>query len=104
MKDEQRSDWYLGINACGQVLVLVNDGQVHIESNNIIEYLNQTFARPNQSFLPISEAEQDEMHELMDLEDKLHADLRTVTFTYLAPDPSDHAPAGDGSFDFFERF
>ena len=104
MKGEQRGDWYLGINARGQVPVLVHDGQVHIESNDIIEYLNQTFARPNQSFLPSSEAEQDEMYELMDLEDQLHADLRTVTFTYLAPDPSDHAPPGDSSFGFFERF
>ena len=104
MKDEQRSDWYLGINARGQVPVLVHDGRVHIESNDIIEYLNQTFISPNQLFLPNSETEQDEMHELMDLEDQLHVDLRTVTFTYLAPDPSDHAPAGDGSLDFLERF
>ncbi|MEM1434897.1 MAG: glutathione S-transferase family protein [Pseudomonadota bacterium] len=95
MRDKQRTDWYLGINPRGLVPVLVHDGKVHVESNDIIEYLNGLFASAENTLLPVTDAEQQEMRELMDLEDRLHADLRTVTFTYLAPDPSDHAPQLD---------
>lgn len=91
-RDEQRTDWYLGINPRGLVPVLVHDGAVHIESNDIIEYLGRQFAEKGSSFLPIVDAETQRMRELMSLKDQLHADLRTVTSTYLAPDPSDHAP------------
>ncbi len=106
MRDEQRSDFYLGINPKGLVPVLVHDGQVHIESNDIIEYLDRQFSTANTSFLPTSETEQTQMHELMDLEDELHADLRRVTFTYLAPDPSDHAPQAEKEeeLEFIGRF
>ena len=45
------------------------------------------------------------MHTLMDLEDQLHPDLRTVTFTYIAPDPSDHAPQlADNDLGYIGRF
>ncbi len=104
MRGEQRSDWYLGINARGQVPVLVHDGTVHIESNDIIEYLDQQFASTESSFLPTTDTERRRMRDLMDLEDQLHQDLRIVTFTYLAPDLDNHAPSPDDSFDFIERF
>jgi glutathione S-transferase len=105
MRVEQRSDWYLGINPRGLVPVLVHDGAVHIESNDIIEYLDRQFAKEGGSFLPIADAEQQQMQELMSLEDQLHPDLRTVTFTYLAPDPSDHAPPlSDADFGYIGRF
>lgn len=105
MRDEQRSNWYRGINPRALVPVLVHDGAVHIESNDIIEYLDRTFAEEGSSLLPVGEAEQAQMHELMSLEDQLHPDLRTVTFTYLAPDPSDHAPSVSGEdFGYIGRF
>lgn len=105
MKNEQRTDWYLGINSRGQVPVLVHDGKVHIESNDIIEYLNQHFAKQDSSLLPTTNKEKQQMHELMELEDQLHSDLRTVTFTYIAPDPGGHAPANtDENFDYIGRF
>lgn len=105
MRDEQRDDWYLGINPRGLVPVLVHDGDVHIESNDIIEYLDRQFAEAGSSLLPTTDTEQRLMRELMDLEDGLHADLRTVTFTYLAPDPSDHAPSLSGdNLDYIGRF
>ncbi len=104
LKDEQRSDWYQGINPRGVVPVLVHDGKVHIESNDIIEYLNEHFSTQQQSFLPATQREQVEMHELMDLEDQLHPDLRIITFTYLAPDPNNHAPAADRDLDYLGRF
>jgi len=104
-EDEQRKDWYLGINPRGLVPVLVHDGAVHIESNDILEYLDRNFAKPGCSLLPSGDAEQLRMRELMDLEDRLHRDLRTVTFTYLAPDPSNHAPQlSDTDFDYIGRF
>ena len=104
MRGEQRSDWYLGINARGQVPVLVHDGAVHIESNDIIEYIDEQFAKDGSSFLPTTEAERESMRELMDLEDQLHQDLRIVTFTYLAPDLDNHAPADDNNLEFIGRF
>lgn len=105
MHDEQRTDWYRGINPHAVVPALVHNGVVHIESNDIIEYLDRNFASPDASLLPISEVEQQQMHELMNLEDRLHPDLRTITFTYLAPDPSDHAPPlTDANFDYICRF
>ena len=105
MRDEQRTDWYLGINPRGLVPVLVHDGVVHVESNDIIEYLDRHFAKAGSSLLPVTDAEQQQMRELMELEDKLHPDLRTVTFTYLAPDPSDHAPnLARDDFGYISRF
>ena len=105
MRDEQRTDWFMGINPNGLVPVLVHDGEVHIESNDIIEYLDRHFAEPGNSLLPTTAAEQQQMHTLMDLEDQLHPDLRTVTFTYIAPDPSDHAPRlADDDLGYIGRF
>ena len=104
MRGEQRSDWYLGINTRGQVPALVHDGTVHIESNDIIEYLDRQFAKKDSSFLPSTDAERQRMRELMDLEGELHQDLRIVTFTYLAPDLDNHAPAQDHSLGFIGRF
>lgn len=105
MRDEQRTDWYLGINPRGLVPVLIHDGAVHIESNDIIEYLDRHFAAAGSSLLPTSDAEKQQMHELMELEDERHADLRTVTFTYLAPDPGNHAPPlSEANYDYIGRF
>ena len=56
MRDEQRSDWYLGINPRGEVPVLVHDGAVHTESNDIIQYIDLHFAQPGRSFLPSSDS------------------------------------------------
>lgn len=105
MRNEQRSDWYLGINSRGQVPVLVHDGKVLIESNDIIEYLNEQFSQKDNSLLPTTVDEQQQMHELMALEDKLHPDLRTLTFTYIAPDPGGHEPKQtEQNFEFIGRF
>ena len=44
--NENFTPWFLGINPRGLVPVLVHDGAVHIESNDIITYLERTF-RPD---------------------------------------------------------
>ncbi len=104
-RGEQKTPWYLGINPNGVVPVLVHDGAVHIESNDIIQYLNERFAPPEASLIPGAPEPAAQMQVLMDLEDQLHQDLRTVTFTYLAPSGSMHndATAGQG-LDYIGRF
>lgn len=47
MKKENISDDYFGINPNGLVPTLVHDGVVHIESNDIIDYLDETFPEPS---------------------------------------------------------
>ena len=49
--NENFRPWFLGINPRGLVPVLVHDGAVHIESNDIIQYLEKTFRRRG-SFRP----------------------------------------------------
>jgi len=46
MANENFRPWFLGINPRGLVPVLVHDGAVHIESNDIITYLEKTFPQP----------------------------------------------------------
>lgn len=46
LKKENISDDYFGINPNGLVPTLVHDGTVHIESNDIIDYLDETFPEP----------------------------------------------------------
>ena len=103
MKDEQQTDWYLGINPRGEVPVLVHDGAVHTESNDIIQYIDENFASPEKSMLPQFGSERQAMQALLDLENDLHGDLRTVTFSYLAPDLKNRAGDKD-SLDFIGRF
>ena len=44
--NENFRPWFLGINPRGLVPVLVHDGAVHIESNDIIAYLERAFPTP----------------------------------------------------------
>ena len=45
-KKENISDDYFGINPNGLVPTLVDNGVVHIESNDIIDYLDETYSSP----------------------------------------------------------
>ncbi len=45
-KKENINDDYFGINPKGLVPTLIHDGVVHVESNDIIDYLDQTFPEP----------------------------------------------------------
>ncbi|CAN0509218.1 unnamed protein product, partial [Discosporangium mesarthrocarpum] len=76
---ENYGEWYLGINPRGLVPTLVHDGQVIIESNDILEHLEQAFPSP-----PLIPRGQEQLvHELLEHEDNLHLDLRALSMRYV---------------------
>lgn len=76
---ENFTPWFLGINPRGLVPVLVHDGVVHIESNDIITYLEKTFPAPKL----IPPGFEQEVSALLKHEDDLHLDLRTLSFRFV---------------------
>jgi glutathione S-transferase len=80
---ENFQPWYLGVNPRGLVPVLVHDGAVHIESNDIIQYLERTFPQPR--FIPAGHEK--EVAALLKHEDDLHLDLRTLSFRFVFAPP-----------------
>ena len=77
--NENFQPWFLGINPRGLVPVLVHDGAVHIESNDIIQYLEQKFPTPKL----IPAGHENEIAALLRHEDDLHLDLRTLSFRFV---------------------
>jgi glutathione S-transferase len=77
--NENFSPWFLGINPRGLVPVLVHDGAVHIESNDIIVYLERIFPEPRM----IPPGFETEIATLLRHEDDLHLDLRTLSFRFV---------------------
>jgi glutathione S-transferase len=75
--------WFLGINPRGLVPVLVHDGAVHIESNDIITYLEKIFPKPQL----IPSGHENEVAALLKHEDDLHLDLRTLSFRFVFAPP-----------------
>ena len=73
------SNWFLGINPRGLLPVLVDDGRVIIESNDIIQYLENKFPQPTL----ISENQQSSMSGALQNEDDLHIDIRNVAYKYM---------------------
>ncbi len=76
---ENYGEWFLGINPRGLVPVLVDDGVVHIESNDILIYLENKFPEP--SLIPAGDEAAVKL--LLKHEDDLHLDLRTLIFRFL---------------------
>lgn len=81
--------WFLGINPRGLVPVLVHDGAVHIESNDIITYLEKTFPEPPL----IPRGHENNVAALLKHEDDLHLDLRTLSFRFVFAPPGPPKPA-----------
>ena len=81
IKQEQFSEWFLGINPRGLVPTLVHDGDVHIESNEIMRYLDEIFSEKR--LFPVHII--DEITKDLEFEDSLHHDLRRLTFRYIIP-------------------
>jgi glutathione S-transferase len=80
---ENMQPWFLGINPRGLVPVLVDDGAVHIESNDIIQYLEHKFPAPK--LIPAGHEQQ--VAGLLKHEDDLHLDLRTLSFRFVFAPP-----------------
>jgi glutathione S-transferase len=87
--NENFQPWFLGINPRGLVPVLVHDGAVHIESNDIITYLERTFPTPR--LIPVGH--ENEVAALLKHEDDLHFDLRTLSFRFVFAPPGPPKPA-----------
>jgi glutathione S-transferase len=87
--NENFRPWFLGINPRGLVPVLVHDGKVHIESNDIIQYLEKTFPTPKL----IPAGHENEVAALLKHEDDLHLDLRTLSFRFVFAPPGPPKPA-----------
>ena len=67
-KKENISDEYFGINPHGLVPTLIDDGVVHIESNDIIDYLDMTYPEPSLRAVD----DEDEMLEWLRLAASIH--------------------------------
>ena len=87
--NENFGPWFLGVNPRGLVPVLVHDGAVHIESNDIIQYLEKTFPTPKL----IPAGHENEVAALLKHEDDLHLDLRTLSFRFVFAPPGPPKPA-----------
>ncbi len=81
VKGDNFSNWFLGINPRGVVPVLVDDGEVHIESNDIIKYLDEKF--PANSLWPKEQKEK--IEKFLTEENDIHLDLRNLTMKFVAP-------------------
>jgi glutathione S-transferase len=87
--NENFRPWFLGINPRGLVPVLVHDGTVHIESNDIIQYLEKAFPTPKL----VPAGHESEVAALLKHEDELHLDLRTLSFRFVFAPPGPPKPA-----------
>lgn len=87
-KNENLTPWFLGINPRGLLPVLVHDGVVHIESNDIIAYLDRTF--PKVKLIPAGH--ENEVAALLKHEDDLHMDLRGLSFRFVFAPPGPPKP------------
>ena len=78
---ENFSEWFQGINPRSLVPVLIHDGEVHIESNDILEYLEGCYKEV--PLIPKNKEQQ--IKDLLKFEDDLHVDIRNITFKFLVP-------------------
>ena len=69
--------------------MLVHDGAVHIESKDIIQYLEQKFPIP--ALIPAGH--ENELAALLKHEDDVHLDLRTLSFQFVLNPPGPPKPA-----------
>ncbi|MEM1050657.1 MAG: glutathione S-transferase family protein [Pseudomonadota bacterium] len=80
-RKQHLTSFYMGINPRGLVPTLVHDGQVIIESNDILAYLEERFPEPR--LIPVDES--DRIAALLKAEDDLHLDIRALTMRFVFP-------------------
>lgn len=80
-RQENFTPWFLGINPRGLVPVLIHDGAVTIESNDILSYLEETFPGPQL----IDKTRREEASLGLREEDDLHLSLRALTMRFVVP-------------------
>ena len=73
------SNWFLGINPNGLVPVLVDDGRVEIESNDILIYLEKKYPNPKL----INDDDSSKIEAELIEEDDLHVDIRNIAYRYM---------------------
>ncbi len=78
VKQEHVSKWFLGINPRGVVPALVHDGVVHVESNEIMHYLDGLPSAAPSFFRTGDEKE-------LEAEDQIHKDIRNLTMGFAMP-------------------
>ncbi len=79
-KKETVTPEYFGIHPKGLVPTLVHDGVVHIESNEIIEYLDETF--PDPPLQPQGDDERRQMREWLRTATEIHVPaVKTLIYT-----------------------
>jgi glutathione S-transferase len=83
LANEHLTPYFMGINPRAVVPVLIDDGDVHIESNDIMLHLERRF--PDPRLRPAGM--EDRVDAMLREEDALHFDLRTLTFRFMF-DPS----------------
>jgi glutathione S-transferase len=81
LKMEHATEEYQSIHPFGLVPTLVNNGQVVIESIDIIEHLDAQF--PESSLTVDSEKGKEEMHHWMDLANGAQHSIKTLTHEFL---------------------
>jgi glutathione S-transferase len=76
--------WFLGINPRGVVPVLVHEGVVHLESNDILEYLDG-LPSDRAPFFPRNPVERAHVREELAFESSLRLGTRALTFKFMPP-------------------
>ena len=61
--------------------VLVHDGEVHIESNDMLDYLDETFSE----LRLIPEDDREDIMAGLEEENQLHLDMRALTMRFVVP-------------------
>ncbi|GAB5489739.1 MAG: hypothetical protein Pars2KO_33090 [Parasphingorhabdus sp.] len=90
-RKEHLKPWFMGINPRGLVPVLIDNGKVIIESNDILNYLEERF--PNPPLMPPEKAA--ETRAMLKAEDDLHFDIRALTMRFVIPSFLAKRPASD---------
>lgn len=85
MTNENLKEYFLGINPRGLLPAIVHDGDVHIESNDILTYLESIYPEPRL----IPPGSEGKVAELLKHEDDLHLDLRALSFRFVFNPPHD---------------